>query len=308
MKLVRENVTFTSWREAINKLDERTRSNRVRFCRSTAPEWPEDGALRQVPLTNKEWAQLVGYEHDERCLWFRQTIRRNADGVLVAMAFGPSSLMALVRSITWNAAVYLSIYRRGIAGGAIAATAKMALRYSSCPEELRGAAVASIESACLSVLGAIWTSIHGVNRCGLELLREELDGYLNRRTCTNRALRRRICLQLLAEGIMNLGSRTEQDEAIREKLNQYPELKATARRAIIKALTSGREFLEATEGVVILKPHTKAELAALVGLAKTNANADTKAARVEAIKAKMRRGESLTGAERKFKCKFSALF
>lgn len=308
MALQITNVTLESWEKLVRRLKAEYEDNRASMPDEKILKLPADGKLHSVPLNNKEWMQSIGREHDERCLWFRVNFRRDLHGMPVPLPIGPKHVTALAKAILWNAAVYLSlpIPEKSLAEDAMRNTALSVLRFSSCPEDLQRVVARLVARTNLQHLSVVY---HGecLSRRGLDYIKEKVRSLLKRRTSINRGMRKEVILRLLASGIMDKATRSEQDVMIARTLSLYPELKASARRYVITALTTKGEWLKATGGVT-LHPWTKEERVKAITEGNRASVAGHVKNRAAEIKAKMAAGAPLTGAEMVFKSKHKVLF
>lgn len=308
MALKKTNITLELWEDLVRRLEATYEDNKASMPDENTLKLPADGKLQSVPLNNREWMQSIGYEHDERCLWFRVNFRRDLHGMPVPLPIGPKHVTALAKAILWNAAVYLSlpIPEKSLAEDAMRNTALSALRFSSCPEDLQRVVARLVARIDLQHLSVVY---HGecLSRCGLDYIKEKVRSLLKRRTSINRGMRREVILRLLASGIMDKATRAEQDVMIARTLSLYDGLRASARRYVITALTTKGEWLKATGGVT-LHPWTREELNAVKSESNCKAVKGHVDARVEDIKNKMAAGQPLNHADRNFKSRHKGLF
>ena len=272
-------------------------------------DYSEKG-LAQIPITNKEWAAWVGYEHDEQTLWFYPSVKLNLDGTPIRQKYGYRQVVPLAKSVIWNAALYLHYLQKPLHPRAILNAITQSLcKDSNCqPPEFIDPLAARMAKLCSTVLSVVCNVSGHINRCGLQILKEDLDTNYKGRTCTNRALRRKVCMQLVAQGIGGLETRVQQHNRILQALKAYPALKGSAVRAIERMLTLDKQLLEMNDGVALLLPYTQEERK---GLCDNSHAEDTKAKtlqRVQALKDKLATGVKLSVAERMFKSRHRELF
>lgn len=308
MELRRINITAQEWQKLIDRVTKLSESNRKDFEDSRNNTYIRTDGLAQVPITNKEWASMVHYEHDEQTLWFRPHIGRTPSGFLVKKPFGPFTALALARSVTWNAALYIHFMQKPIAPKAISNAIGISMRDSSCPSEMMETAIQALVELCYSTLDALSAKDGTINRCSLQMLKNELSGKLGRRTCSNRPLRKRVAMRLLAEGIATMKTRREQQVLLIETFKSIPELRGTAIRSIERTLQTNKTILNATGGVCVLLPYTDDELSSIRSSSSTQGEHHSIEQRAEDIKAKMLNKEPLTHAERTFKYRNKDLF
>lgn len=308
--LTRVNVTAESWQDALSLisviLDYVTKS----YDTSTGIIDYSDEGLSQIPITNKEWALWVGYEHDEQTLWFYPSVKRHPDGTLSRQKYGYKQAIPLAKSVIWNAALYLHFIQKPLHPRAIIKAITQSLwRDSNCePQEVIAPLASLMARLCSAVLSVVCNNSGHINRCGLQILKEELDTEYKGRTCTNKMLRRRVCMQLVAQGIGGLETRTQQRNCILQVLKAYPSLKGSAVRAIERMLTLDKKLLELNNGVAILLPYTFEERKGLCSNSYATNTKNKALQRVQDIKDKLFNGGALTAAERVFKSRHKELF
>jgi hypothetical protein len=307
--LNRIDVTKESW-DSISTLIQKLLQNIQDTHGKSMGSLPfNDEGLSQIPLTNKQWASWVGYEHEEQTLWFSVSLKRSPSGFLVKQTYGAPALMPLVKSVVWNTALYIHFLKSPVAPEAMRkALHQSLLEDSNCPQDLIPLIVSMAHKLCKEVLLVVCNDRGEINRCGLQLLKDNLDATMGARTCTNKALRRQVCMQLVAQGIATLDTRIQQNNRIIRYLKGVNNLKGSAVRAIERMLLLDKELLKMNNGVAILLPYTESERVSIrrdshrLQYDKANRN------RAEAIKKKMANGEKLIPAERKFKSVHKELF
>lgn len=307
--LKRINVTLESWQQSLDIVRQLIDYVSATFGESDGNILYSEDGLPQVPVTNKQWASWIGYEHDEQTLWFRPIVKRQLNGFLARQPYGAKALLQLARSVVWNTALYIHFLRNPLHPRAMyRAVAQSLVQDSTCPQELIEPLASQISRLCYRILVAISDSDGDINRCGVQLLKDNLDTTLRGRSCTNKALRRSVCLQLVAQGIGGLETRIQQRNRILRVLKGYPALKGSAVRSIERMLTVDKELLGMNGGVAILLPYTDADKKNIYSTVQTQRRLDTVQKRVQAICEKLRAGEKLTAAERTFNSRHKDLF
>lgn len=301
MPLIRYNFMEKTWSKHIDYINAIANNNRKVFKDSKGVVLIKEGGLYQIPTTNKEWATWVKYEHEARVLWFRPHIKKSLSGFLERAPIGPSTTKALACSIIWNAALYIHCMKKPIAPEAIRRALLQGMQETNCPPELFNDSVDALEQMCLSVLEAISDNCGNINRCAIGILEDELQDSLRRRTCTNRFLRRTVCMRLITNGIATLKSRTLQRKMMLDELKNVHELKAGAFKAIERMLLRDDRILRFTEGVSILLPYTREEDSKRKSNARKRITMDHVMERNYKIACKITEGKKLTAAERKYK-------
>jgi len=310
MALSRHNVTRDTWEEAICRIEAMARTEYAGMEGEDPSGLFSSSGLPRIPTTNMEWSRMVGYEHEGRTLWFRIAVKKGASGSMFRARFGPISLRHLSRVITWNAAMAIHTSGLRLHPNAARLTAMHMLKeWSTCPVDLLDRASDAVESMCHGALMSVSTvQDRSINRMGMRLLEDSLGNSLGRRTCTNRALRRAVCMRLVARGIGGLGSRMEQRGMLRRELSQEGALKPSALRAIERMLSSDRALLAMNNGEPILIPYTGRERRELQEGMQADAAMQGNLERAARIQARMASGRALTGADRVFRCKHRELF
>lgn len=308
--LKRFNVTAESWQHALSLISTILDYNTKTYGESMmAIDYSEDG-LPQIPITNKDWATWVGYEHDEQTLWFYPSVEVRSDKTVVRKKYGYKQVIPLAKSVIWNAALYLHFLQKPLHPRAIVKAVTQSLyKDSNCqPQEFITPLAALIAKLCATVLSIVCNDSGHINRCGLQILKDDLDTEYKGKTCTNKALRRRVCMQLVARGIGGLGTRTQQHNCILQALKAYPSLKGSAVRAIERMLTLDKKLLAMNDGVAILLPYTLEERKMLCANSYAMSTKDRTLQRVRILRDKLSRGVLLSAAERKFKYRHKELF
>jgi hypothetical protein len=183
------------------------------------------------------------------------------------------------------------------------------MRMSTCPDALLSPMCHAITMMVMNTLMSISDPRTGqVNRIGLALLEEDLEGRLRGRTCTNKALRKSICMRLVARGIGGCSTRTEQERMLQKVLREEDRLKASALRSIRRMLQEDKALLKHNGGRPLLLQFTAGERHSQQKQVQGGAALDRNMERVHAILCKISSGKALTGAERVFKCKHRDLF
>lgn len=308
MKLTRENITAREWSSILKTIAKLAKNIESTYGKSFGKPLIARRGLSQIPITNSDWAAWVGYEHEEQTLWFKQILRRSPSGYLVKCLYGPPSLLALAKSVVWNAAMYIHFLQKPLSERAMYKAILQSLQDSSCPEQQRQQVADATATLCTAILASVSDSNGKINRCAIQLLKDDLDTRLGPRTCTNRNLRRNLCKQLLIRGIATLNSRTMQQNMLREAVKNEPRLKGSAVRSIERMLILDKRLIEINDGVTILLPYTTEEISKIHADTKLKSNRLSTENRVLAIKEKIRNCETLSGADRKFKSKHKRLF
>lgn len=308
MELRRINITAQEWQKLIDRVNKLSESNRKDFEDSRNNTYIRTDGLAQVPITNKEWAKWVGYEHDEQTLWFRPRVSKTPSGFLIQKPISYVSALALARSVTWNAALYIHLLNKPLAPKAIYGALAQSLKVSNCPSDMLSTVLKALEELCLSTLDALSDSDGSINRCSIQILKNELSGKLGRRNCSNRTLRKAICMKLLVNGIASLKTRREQQVMLLAELKKTPKLKGLAVHSIERALRLDPTILNATDGICVLLPYTEEELSEIRSSASTQGLTHDIAQRASDIINKIKAGKALSSAERKFKCLHKDLF
>lgn len=305
-----EDITGETWKDALSRLHQVNMENSRLLGEDTPAAFIADGGLPAVPLDNREWSRLVGYEHDEQCLWFRQTRKRGCRGRLELARMGAVSARALARAVAWNAALYIHFTGGRLAPGAARRPVSRMLSRSTCPQVLLDWAARELEHMVLLALRAVTSPADGtISRCGLQLLKEEIGpSRLGRRTCTNRALRRHVCMELVCRGIANCSSRTEQRAMLLDRLRVETSLKASAVRGIERLLASDPELLGMNGGRPVLLPWSEGEERFRRQDSHRHPWMEDIMVRVREIQAKQAQGLRLSGADRVFKCSHRDMF
>lgn len=308
-KLIRENVTLNCWEQVLAKFCYLAEENRKSFPMSAGNTYTRKDGLPQIPITNKEWASWVQFEHDERVLWFHPHIRMDMrTHLLTKVPFGHTTAFALVKAVVWNAALYINMMCQPIAPDSVRKALHQAMLDSNCPKEILEEALDNMTCLCFSVLDAISDKSGEINRISLKILKEELSDRLKKRTCSNRALRRKVCKWLIAQGIATLPTRTEQQKMLVDTLKSVPQLKGVALHAIERMLKQDRQILEYTDGISILLNYTPDEISNIRKAASTQKDVHSVYDRAEDIRKKIRNRIRLTHAERMFKTRHVELF
>lgn len=309
ISLHRRDITAETWDETLTKIT-KTNEHNLELLEGEVPGFLlDDNGLQTVPLTNKEWAQWVGYEHEHRTLWFRAPMKRGRGGTLYLGRWGAVSCWALARAVAWNAALYIHLTAGRLSPSAVPATVARAMRMSTCPDAMLSPMCHAITMMVMNTLMSISDPRAGqVNRIGLALLEEDLEGRLRGRTCTNKALRRSICMRLVARGIGGCSTRSEQERMLQKVLREEDRLKASALRSIRRMLQEDKTLLKHNGGKPLLLQFTTGERHSQQKQVQGGAALDRNMERVHSILCKMSSGKALTGAERVFKCKHRDLF
>lgn len=307
--LKRINVTLESWQGSLSIINQLKDYVSETFGETEGVVPYSDDGLSQVPVTNKQWAKWVGYEHDEQTLWFRPAVKRQLNGFFVRQPYGAKTVLHLARSVVWNATLYIHFLRKPLHPRAMfKAFVQSLMRDSTCPQDLVEPLASQLSRICYRVIAVICDGNGRINRCGIQFLKDNLDTTLHKRSCTNRTLRRNVCLQLVAQGIGGLETRIQQRNRIIRVLNGYPALKGSAVRSIERMLTKDGELLKMNGGVAILLPYAKSELKVLRNNTPNDSKRGSALERVKYLQEKIARGEKLTAAERTFKSRHKDLF
>lgn len=308
MILKRENITGREWNSVLKEIRKLTERVSQIYGDSFGNPLMSDDGLYQIPITNKEWASWVGYEHEEQTLWFKPIFRKHPSGFLTKCPYGPPSLQALAKSIIWNTALYIHFFNKPVANRAIHRAVWQSLQDSSCPMDLRESVMETTAGLCIAILSSVSDAKGTINRCAIQLLKDDLDTKLGSRTCTNRNLRRNLCHQLIIQGIATLKTRTLQQNMLRTAVKGENRLKGSAVKSIERMLTTDEKLLKLNYGVSILLPYTPKEISKLRSSSRSLAEKDHIADRVNTIKEKIHNCMTLAGADRKFKSKYKDLF
>jgi hypothetical protein len=307
--LKRINVTWETWDDISLLLDVLIKDTIKSYGNSTGTLPIAEDGLAQVPITNKEWASWVGYEHEEQTLWFSHALHKSPSGFLVKQYYGAKSIIPLTKAVVWNAGLYIHFTGGKLAPRSIRNAILQSLQYdSSCPDVLWESVAGLSEKLCKTILAIVCDADGHINRCGLQILKDNLDAPLGPRNCTNRALRRNACLQLIAMGLGTLGTRIRQNNCIVRFLKGMPNLKGSAIKAIERLLLTDKELLRMNGGVSLLLPYTEKEKHLIytdVQRLRRKSSVETRIAR---IKEKVSMGQALTDAERKFKHRHKEMF
>lgn len=308
--LTRFNATADSWQDATSLISAILDYVTESYGESLgAVAYNEDG-LSQIPITNKEWASWVGYEHDEQTLWFYPSVKRQANGFLARQKYGYRQVVPLAKAVIWNAALYIHFLQKPLHPRAIVKAITQSLwKDSNCePQEVIAPLASLMARLCYTMLAIACNDTGHINRCGLQILKDGLDTTFKGRTCTNKALRRRVCMQLVAQGIGGLETRIQQRNRILRTLKAYPSLKGSAVRAIERMLTLDKDLLQMNNGVSLLLPYTLEDRKELCSNDYATTTKNKALQRVQDIKDKLSSGNVLTAAERKFKSRHKELF
>ena len=307
--LKRTDITRESWLNQIAYLKRLINNTEESYADCMGKPYESMDGLFQIPLTNKEWAKWVGYEHDEQTLWFKPIMKKSKNGFLVRGIYGPKSAVALVRALTWNASLYIHYLNKPIAHDAVIRAAKNSMEWSSCPVDLVPDVIKTIEELCIKIISAVSKDNGEINRASLQFLKTDIgEKLLGRRTCVNHALRKNICNQLIVNGIATMRTRLEQQILIRNTLKNVDALKSSAVRAIERMLTMDKNVLKMTGGLSILLPYTKEEKTLIYKKNRTDKTKTDTNDRVMEIYEKLANGEKLNATERKFKSRHKELF
>lgn len=300
------NVVLEDWDSALSDIRKLIDYVHDTFGESFGKVPYSDDGLSQVPITNKDWARWVGYEHDEQTLWFHRIVQKQPDGTCVKKYYNEKAAWFLARSVTWNAAMYIHfiLHPRAMYKALLQSLACD----STCPTDIAELVASQLSHLCYGVLSIVCDENGAINRCGVQLLKDNLDTKLRRRACTNKALRRNICMQLVAQGIGGLETRIQQRNRIIQVLKGYPELKGSAVHAIERMLTLDKRLLKMNCGVSILLPYTDADKRIVHDNALAQERKANALVRAQALLEKIRSKVPLTSAERKFKSRHKELF
>ena len=101
--LKRFNATAASWQNALSLISAIQDYVMESYGESLGTIDYSEKGLAQIPITNKEWAAWVGYEHDEQTLWFYPSVKLNLDGTPIRQKYGYRQVVPLAKSVIWNA-------------------------------------------------------------------------------------------------------------------------------------------------------------------------------------------------------------
>lgn len=308
MPLIRYSVSDAMWNENTNLIIAIKDHILKLYGPSSGNAFFREDGLSQIPIINSQWCQWVRHEHDELTLWFKPRIRRDPAGFISQEPIGPPAIVPLVKSICWNAAVYIYLFKKPIGTDSVRKAVKQTLINSSCPDKMIDVVAEAANLLCHTLLDAVSDPEGYINKCALQLLQGDLQEKMGRRNCVNKSLRRQICNRLIVEGIATKNTRMEQQNMIRRIVLSEHRLKLSAVRAIERMLSSDPKLLKLNGGVSLLLPYTKEEISAIRKCFSTKAKTFNIEDRIALIKDKINRRIPLTSAERKFKCKHKHLF
>lgn len=306
-------VTSELWEEAAGFLDARVsdleRATRLR--RDEASVLSGDG-IGMSPCTTQLWASDVGIEHEEYTCYFRHWFRK-VDGKLEAMKFSHLALMPLVRACVWQALLYEFI--TGMLCGREAVRLRVEdelTSYSNCVDKHLVKRIGILAQDMFNLVKCnLSAKDRPLNRVGLGMAErmvihmQKLDYRNKRKGWSNRAFRKYIVAQLVDSGLWDIKSRQEQEAFIGSYISSFSNLKVTAAKDIVRSLS---RVFDTETGECILRPWSKEELNAMRRETLLKRTWGATSERAAAIREKIAKGERLTGAERKFKCKHKELF
>ena len=307
-------VSSELWEKAADFLDARVsdleRATRLR--RDAISVSSDPSGIAMSPCSTQLWARDVGKEHDECTCYFRHWFRK-VDGKLEAMRFSHLALMKLVRACVWQALLYEYVTGKLCGRHAVRLRVEDELEhYSNCHGNKLIKRIGMLAQDMFNLVKCNLNAIDKpINSVGLGMAErmvihmEKLDYRNARKGWSNRNFRRAIIQRLIDSGLWDIPTRTEQEAFIGTFISQYDNLKVGAAKSIMRSLLN---VFDSETGECIMKRFTKEEMSAIRSEAMQKCTAEHVGQRVSEIQAKMARGERLSGAERKFKCKNKHLF
>jgi len=245
--------------------------------------------INRIPFTNKDWVRLTnGIETPPKTgmIWLPTNVWVDRNGHLHEKLCPYGSIHGTRRlefrrvnewAIIWSA-VKNTILIKKIADIPVRETAiKDSLFYyirdnTTCPKELHENLAEIISYIALSLID---------EHCDKSVEDIAKLSDFKPKGATDRATRKKAWDMLIAYGVEDKRTRAEQDDIIKKVLSRFPNLKSTEKNNLENRLRDRKALKNKN-------------------LSKTD--------RVAEIKWKMHNKIALTGAERKFKCKFKELF
>ena len=245
--------------------------------------------IKRIPFTNKDWVRLTnGIETPPKTgmIWLPTNVWVDRNGHLHEKLCPYGSMHGTRRlefrrvnewAIIWSA-VKNTILIKKVANIPIRETAiKDSLFYyikdnTTCPKELHENLAEIISYIALSLID---------EHCDKSVEDIAKLSDFKPKGATDRATRKKAWDMLMAYGVEDKRTRAEQDDIIKKVLSRFPNLKPTEKNNLEKRLRDKKALKS--------KNPSKTERAA-------------------EIKWKLQNKITLTGAERKFKCKFKELF
>ena len=303
-------VSEELWVEAFRKLEERIlKLSTLLKCGTTVKYG--DG-VQSAPCTSELWRTYIRTEHDEYTCYFRHWFRK-IDDKPVLCRFSHTALMPLVRSCVWQTLLAEFITGKLAGRDAVRRRVEEELEHYSNlkSSEVRRQCGMLAQDFFGLIKNHLNSSEKPLNRAGLgsaEKMVIDLPGMSyksSRRGWSNRTLRKTIVQRIIDAGIGELPNRKEQEAFIWKWVSVYGELKQTAPKAILKALSS---YYDSETGEVLMKPWSKEELSEIRREARNRGVAAKLLERATEISEKMSKGEKLTPVEKVFKSKHKNLF
>lgn len=305
------SVTLETWVLAADRLSDRLESiKRITTC-ETETAFSEDG-VSMSPITPELWRRDVGLEHDEHTCYFRRWFRKEK-GKAVPRPFSHLALMPLVRSAVWQALLYEYVTGKLLGMDAVRNRVEDELEHHSnlSNTETRQ----KIAMLAQSFFGIVKNHLHAkerpLNRAGIASAEKivvclpGLDMRSKRKGWSNRKLRSELAQRIVDAGLGEIQTRKAQESFIYSWLSYDGSLKQTAVSAIVKLL---KKYVNPKTGECIIKPWSRAELREINSEAQTMRLAAHVADRVAEISDKLKMGQKLSPAERKFKSLHKGLF
>lgn len=305
------SVTLEAWVASADRLLDKIECvKRITTC-ETETAFYEDG-VSMSPITPELWRRDVGLEHNEHTCYFRRWFRKE-NGKAVPRPFSHLALMPLVRSAVWQALLYEYVTGKLLGMDAVRNRVEDELEHHSnlSNTETRQ----RIAMLAQSFFGIVKNHLHAkerpLNRAGIAAAEKiviclpGLDMRSKRKGWSNRKLRRELANRIVDAGIGEIQTRKAQELFIYSWISCDSSLKESAVSAIVKLL---KKYVNPETGECIIKPWNDAELLEIKSEAQTMRRSFHVASRVDEISYKLKIGQKLTSAERKFKSIHKELF
>lgn len=307
-------VTSELWEKAADFLDARVSDleRATRLKRDAISVTSDPSGIAMSPCSTQLWARDVGKEHDECTCYFRHWFRK-VDGKLEAMRFSHLALMKLVRACVWQALLYEYVTGKLCGRHAVRLRVEDELEHhSNCSNKKLVKRIGMLAQDMFNLVKCNLNAIDKpLNSIGLGMAERMLINFKGldyrnaRKGWSNRLARKCIVQRLVESELWDIPTRSEQEATIGTFISIYGDLKADAAKSIIRSLS---KIYDSETGECLLKAWSKEELAAVKRETMLRKSCEHTEQRVLEIQAKMARGESLSGSDRKFKSKNKHLF